>query len=187
MEGTSLSAESISTLISARKDFVRFVRGKVESDAVAEDIVQNAFVKGIESAHTPGEEKIISWFYTVLRNAVIDHYRRRAAATRAMDRFEEESGITALPDEEDRKEICKCLNGILETLKPEYREALNIVDLQDMSLEELASAADISVANAGVRIHRARKALLKQLHVTCNICAEHGCLDCSCESSTCSA
>jgi len=41
----------------------------------------------------------------------------------------------------------------------------------------------ITVANAYVRLHRARRALLEGLRRVCGACLEHGCLDCTCRKS----
>jgi RNA polymerase sigma-70 factor (ECF subfamily) len=73
----------------------------------------------------------------------------------------------------------------MATLKPEYREALRIVDLEDGKLSELAERAGITAENAAVRIHRARKALRGQVEKACGTCAVHGCFDCQCGSGAC--
>jgi RNA polymerase sigma-70 factor (ECF subfamily) len=60
------------------------------------------------------------------------------------------------PEAELRQEICRCVSGLLETLKPEYREALRIVDLEEGKLKDLAQQSGITADNAAVRVHRAR-------------------------------
>jgi RNA polymerase sigma-70 factor (ECF subfamily) len=79
--------------------------------------------------------------------------------------------------------ICECMNTLLPTLKPEYAEILQRVDLQDSALTEVASELGISQNNATVRLHRARQALKRQLEQSCGTCATHGCLDCTCGSA----
>ena len=70
------------------------------------------------------------------------------------------------PRTEIQEEICQCLNGLLASLKPEYRQALRLVDMEDGNLKELASRAGISEGNAAVRVHRAREALRKQVRLS---------------------
>ena len=48
------------------------------------------------------------------------------------------------------------------TLKPEYRDALRVVDLEDGKLSDLAEQSGITAENAAVRVHRARKALRRR-------------------------
>ena len=49
----SLSAEAIERLVAGHRDFLAFLERRVESRAVAEDILQAAFTKGLE--HGAGE------------------------------------------------------------------------------------------------------------------------------------
>ena len=167
------------------RQFLAFLQTRVESRAAAEDILQSAFVKGLErGADVRDEESAVAWFYRVLRNAVIDHYRHRASTERALEGWSKEVVAHEAPGPDLKDEICQCVSGLLETLKPEYRDALRIVDLDEGSLNDLAGQAGITAGNAAVRVHRAREALRKQVRVVCGSCAEHGCLDCHCQSTS---
>lgn len=180
--GVSLSPQAIEQLVDGHREFLGFLEKRVESRAAAEDILQAAFVRGLESSADLDEEKVVAWFYRVLRNAVIDHYRHRASSTRAVQAWGREFATSEVPALEIKKQICQCVDRLLETLKPEYRDALRIVDIDDGKLVELAERAGISAENAAVRIHRARKALRQQVQKACGTCADHGCLDCHCKS-----
>lgn len=180
---TALSPEAVSQLVNGHKKFLAFLERRVESRAVAEDILQTAFARGLERGAGVDDEKVVAWFYRVLRNAVIDHYRHRAAADRAMEAWTREFPDVQEPEAELRQEICHCVSSLLETLKSEYREALQIVDLEDGALKDLAQQSGITAENAAVRVHRARAALRRQVEKACGTCSVHGCLDCSCEAS----
>ena len=177
----SLSAEAIERLVAGHRDFLAFLERRVESRAVAEDILQAAFTKGLEHGAGVDEEKAVAWFYRVLRNAVIDHYRSRSSQARAMETWERNFEDRVEPDADTRNEICQCVSTLLDTLKPEYRDALRIVDLDEGKLSDLAQQSGITADNAAVRIHRARKALRQQVQKACGTCADHGCLDCHCK------
>jgi RNA polymerase sigma-70 factor (ECF subfamily) len=180
---TSLTPEAIQRLVDKHREFLAFLQTRVESRAAAEDILQSAFVKGLErGSELRDEESAVAWFYRVLRNAVIDHYRHRASTERAKETWGQEFVAQVTPEAELKDEICQCVSGLLETLKPEYRHALRIVDLDEGSLNDLAEQAGITAGNAAVRVHRAREALRKQVRVVCGSCAEHGCLDCHCKA-----
>lgn len=186
----SLSAEAIAQLVAGHREFLAFLERRVESRAAAEDILQSAFARGLERGAGVQDEKIVAWFYRVLRNSVIDHYRHRATSARAMEAWGRDFTDRQEPEAELRQEICQCVSGLLATLKPEYRDALRIVDLEDGKLSDLAEQSGITAENAAVRVHRARKALRRQVEQACGTCADHGCLDCHCEpanGSQCSA
>jgi RNA polymerase sigma-70 factor (ECF subfamily) len=54
------------------------------------------------------------------------------------------------------------------------------VDLDEATIADVASEMGITPGNARVKLHRARRALRRQLELSCGSCAEHGCLDCTC-------
>ena len=180
---TALSPEAIAQLVKGHREFLAFLERRLESRAVAEDILQAAFTRGLERGGDVQDEKVVAWFYRVLRNAVIDHYRQRSTTARAMEAWGREFPDVQEPEAELRQEICRCVSGLLETLKPEYREALRIVDLEEGKLKDLAQQSGITAENAAVRVHRARAALRRRIEQACGTCSVHGCLDCSCESS----
>jgi RNA polymerase sigma-70 factor (ECF subfamily) len=180
----SLSAEAVAQLVGAHRQFLAFLERRVESREAAEDILQSAFARGLERAPGVQDEKVVAWFYRILRNAVIDHYRRRSSTARAMEAWGQDFATHHQPEAELRQEICQCVSGLIAALKPEYRDALRIVDLDEGDLSELAGQSGITVENAAVRVHRARKALRRQVEQACGTCAEHGCLDCHCNSAT---
>ena len=180
---TALSPEAIAQLVKGHREFLAFLERRVESRAVAEDILQAAFTRGLERGGDVKDEKVVAWFYRVLRNAVIDHYRQRSAADRVTEAWAREFPDVQEPEAELRQEICRCVSGLLETLKPEYREALRIVDLEEGKLKDLAQQSGITAENAAVRVHRARAALRRRIEQACGTCSVHGCLDCSCEAS----
>lgn len=177
-----LSGEVLDRLLEHREKFLGFLQRRVESREVAEDILQNAFVRGLEKGGELREEdSAVAWFYRMLRNAVIDHYRHRATTDRAMQEWVQELETETHPDALIQNVACGCIEELLVDLKPEYREAIQLADLEERSLRDLASAAKISENNAAVRVHRAREALRKQVKLTCGSCAEHGCVDCRCK------
>ena len=178
----SLSPAAIQRLVDSHRQFLAFLQTRVESRAAAEDILQSAFVRGLErGADVRDEESAVAWFYRILRNAVIDHYRHRAATGRALEGWGKEMVTHEAPEADLKQEICQCVSGLLETLKPDYQAALRVIDLEERSLNDLAKQAGITAGNAAVRVHRAREALRKQVRTACGSCAEHGCLDCHCK------
>jgi len=180
---TTLSPEAIAQLVKGHKQFLAFLERRVESRAVAEDILQSAFTRGLERGASVDDEKVVAWFYRVLRNAVIDHYRQRSTTERVTEAWAREFPDVQEPEAELQQEICRCVSGLMETLKPEYRDALRIVDLEEGTLKDLAQRSGITAENAAVRIHRARAALRRRIERACGTCSVHGCLDCSCEAA----
>jgi RNA polymerase sigma-70 factor (ECF subfamily) len=174
----SRDEEAMARLLEARAAFLGFVERRVGNRAVAEDVLQAAYVRALETSAAPENESVVAWFYRVLRNALVDRARRRGAEERALERASQEP--VDAPDDALEREVCACVGRILPTLKPEYAAALESVELRGTSVAELAEATGITPNNAAVRLHRARHALRRQLERTCGACSRHGCIDCSC-------
>jgi len=169
------------TLVASHRDFLRFLERRVGDRAQAEDLLQDAFVRGMQKAGEVEPESAVAWFYQVLRNALIDRARRSGASTAALERLAKELGDEHEPSPDTRDAICQCVGQLAGTLKPEYAAALSALEVEGQSLADFAKAAAITPNNAAVRVHRAREALKKQVKASCGSCAEHGCLDCTCQ------
>jgi len=168
-------------LIAQRKQFLRFVESRVETRATAEDIIQAAYTRALQQLSTlRSEESALAWFYRILRNAVIDHYRHRAVEDRVLEQWSNDLLPETEAHQPTQQAICACIDSILARMKPTYSQILREVDLSERSLESFARSTGITPGNAAVRAHRARQALKKQLILTCRTCAKHGCLDCTC-------
>ena len=168
------------TLVANHREFLAFVQRRVGDRATAEEILQDAFVRSMDKLDTV-RETAVGWFYRVLRNAIIDHHRRNAAAERRNEAYTRE--VECEMDAELERVVCKCVGQLAETLKPEYAAALRRVEVDGLSVKDYADEAGISSNNAGVRIFRAREALRKQVARSCGTCATHGCIDCTCDQS----
>jgi RNA polymerase sigma factor (sigma-70 family) len=176
------SEAAVEALVGAHREFLSFLERRVGDRTLAEDILQDAFVRGLGKLDgVRDEESVIAWFYRVLRNAVIDHHRRRSASDRKIEAFARELE-TETPSDEVDDAVCKCIGELARTLKPEYAEALARVEIDGIPVKDYAAEAGITSNNAGVRVFRAREALRKQVARSCGTCAEHGCLDCSCRA-----
>ena len=177
-----MAHDTVAVLVENHRAFLAFLERRVGDRALAEDILQEAFVRSLGKAgELRDQEAIVPWFYRVLRNAVIDHRRRGATSAKALDALASELETEA-KDGEANALICRCVNELATTLKPEHAEVLRRVELDGVLVKDYAAEAGISSSNAGVRIFRARDALRKQVERACGTCATHGCFDCTCGS-----
>ena len=171
----------VASLLAQRQQFLRFVERRVSSPALAEDILQSAYMRALEhGAELRAQESSTAWFYRLLRNAVIDFYRRRTVEDRALEEWARELDMEVAPNDLTQDVVCGCIVGVLPSLKASYAEIVQKVDLEEEPLESFARRVGITVGNAGVRIHRARKALKQRLVEACGTCSLSGCLKCDC-------
>lgn len=176
------AGDTLTLLLHSHHRFLAFLQRRTGSRETAEELLQSAFAKAVEHADSLQQETAIAWFYRVLRNSLIDFYRKQEAEQRALSAHRVPTVALPEPYHELSNTICDCFRALLPTLKDDYRDILRLVDLGDVSVAEAAAQLSISANNASVRLHRARLALKKRLEQTCRTCATHGCFDCSCKS-----
>jgi RNA polymerase sigma factor (sigma-70 family) len=180
-ERQPITQDVVTTLVTNHREFLAFLMRRVGDRALAEDLLQEAFVRGLDRIDTLREgESVVAWFYRSLRNAVIDSYRRKGAAARRLESLTREMEQATEPDAELSQSVCKCVARLADTLKPEYATALKRIEVDGLSVQAFAEETGVSANNAAVRVFRARQALRKQVTVSCGTCADHGCLDCHC-------
>lgn len=181
----SLAELRVKALNEHRQTFKAFLASRLQDAAEAEDLLQQGLLKALQRADTLADDsKLDAWFYQLLRNTLIDHHRSRSSARRR----EDELGklIAALGDDIAaapkgwRAQICSCLGGVVDALKPQHAELLRRVDLNGESVQVAARALKLTANNASVILHRARKELRIRLEDFCGECADGACLDCDC-------
>ena len=178
-----LAAAALAALVDNRARFLAFLERRVGSRDVAEEILQLAYVRGMDRGGGLRDgESATAWFYRLLRNALTDHWRHCDAERRAMAAMADDPAAAGAGDAELLDAICGCVTGLVATLKPELADIVQRVDLEGVPLRGYAARAHITANNAAVRLHRARQALGRQLRRTCaagSIAALRDC-DCSC-------
>lgn len=164
--------------------FLRYLTRRVESEAAAEDLLQEALLKSVERLReVRSPDALVGWFYRVLDNAARDHYRRVAVTSRALERMGRENGEEVVTPNEAPGKTCKCVVRLRSELKPHYALALERIEMEGVTVKDFAAHEGISRSNAAVRAFRARQALRDKVHATCGKCAAAGCTDCTCSGA----
>lgn len=178
----ALPPPTLAALLASRREFVAFVQRRVGDAALAEDLVQDAFVKGLRrGGQLRQAESVRAWFFRILRRAIVDRARRERAAAARLEQVagELQQGELVARSVDDH-EVCECLLALVDALPPTQAAVLRRVELEGQSVKAFAAEAGIGESNAGVRVFRARRALRELVRKACGACAEHGCLDCCC-------
>lgn len=167
-------------LLDHRGKLLGFIQSRVPDPDLAEDVLQEGLLKALRSAdELRDEDRLLPWFYSILNHAIIDTYRKHSVETRYLETYAREADLDAQP--EHQAELCECFRALLPSLKPEYAELIERLELQPGNPGQVARQLEIQPNNLKVRRHRARQALRQRLEETCRTCAVHGCLDCTCQ------
>ena len=138
----------------------------------AEEATQDAFLTLYRKIGTFDEsKKFFSWFYRVALNAAYSRARRRrtASATVSLDDFAprlSDGRLGASPDylawvdgSEDEviaKDLAERAATFIDELAPPYRDAIWMVDVEEMKPADVAEILEISMPALKSRLHRAR-------------------------------
>lgn len=170
---------STAPLLQHLDSFVGFARSRTGDPELAADLVQECLMKALKADNVPEDaEGIVTWFYRVLRHAIIDAHRRRTTRDQALEKLVHELPEALEP--EDEKTLCQCVMKLLPALPEADAELLRRIDLGGESATKIAEATNQRVNTLNVRLLRARKRLREQVERVCRTCATHGCLDCDC-------
>lgn len=138
----------------------------------AEDLAQEIFIKVFQTlrSYDAAQGTFAAWLNRVARNHLVDHYRRtrkdRVASSLdeqpalVADRPAPGAGPTARVETRERREL---LQGGLNQLSPDLREAVILRDLHDLDYEEIAQVLGVPVGTVKSRINRGRLELARVL------------------------
>ena len=168
-------------LTDKRASFFAFVRKRVDSAEKAEDLLQSVYLRALEHVTELRDERSAdAWFFQMVRNAIVDHYRRTASVAKGLV---EDAPLDHPVEPIRHPNTCPCATRELAHLNTTYAHALEDVEMDGMPVQVFASNEKIAPGTASVRLHRARKALATRLNTICGSCAGAGCFDCTCASS----
>ena len=143
----------------------------------AQDLTQNTVVKALRF-HTRFEKGtyIKAWLLTILRNTFINEYRSRARRPTFVELSGLETSTEQAPDPEfniakptdDVDELLELLDDEVKeavlALPPDFRDAVVMADLRDMSYKEIADIMQCPLGTVMSRLYRGRKILRDKLH-----------------------
>lgn len=141
----------------------------------AEDIVQETFLRCLRHKHQyPAIEQVSTWLYTIAGNLAKTELRRRkrwhwVAIDPAPDEEERVScyepvDAGPLPGEyTDARTVHSSVTRAIEELPAQFREAVELRDLDGLSYEEIAKIIDCPVGTVKSRVNRGRLRLQKRL------------------------
>jgi RNA polymerase sigma-70 factor (ECF subfamily) len=139
-------------------DVFRFAVAMARSRGFAEDVMQEVFLNVLENAarFDAAKGSARGWLLGCARHVVLDRLRLERRWTGEVPEQADAVRDDARLFAEQRAER---LHGALATLPTEYREAIVLCDLQELSYAEAAAALRCPIGTVRSRLHRARAAL----------------------------
>ncbi len=144
-----------------------YILRRVGNERDAEDLTARTFEKALRAV---GDFKwkgasFCSWLVRIAANAVVDHYRREGRA-KMVDLDEV---LPQLVGEDDpttgllREEESRLLLEAMQRLPRKYRTVIELKFIDELETQTIAEVLDCSRGNLAVRLHRALKALRREI------------------------
>jgi RNA polymerase sigma-70 factor (ECF subfamily) len=132
-----------------------------QGTAFADDLVQETLARAWQAraSFQPGTNAR-AWMHRILFNVYINHYRKTKRERDLLEQLRETSpsGTRARHDGFGDEVV-----EALRTLHPDFREAVELVDLRDLSYQDAAERLSCPIGTVMSRLHRGRKRLREAL------------------------
>ncbi|NMA95647.1 MAG: sigma-70 family RNA polymerase sigma factor [Clostridiales bacterium] len=137
----------------------------------AQDLTQEVFLKAYRSLGSfKGRSQFSTWIYRIAYNTCIDNHRSKKPEDFEMSSMDDEESHMQFSSKDDRpedrlltKERQEIIQECINQLRPEYRSAIILRDIQGHSYEEIAKILDIPLGTVKSHISRGRTDLRKSL------------------------
>jgi RNA polymerase sigma-70 factor (ECF subfamily) len=130
--------------------------------AMAEDLVQDTVERAIrfESSYQPGTN-LRAWVHQILFSVFMTSCRRGRRERNALGVLSTDPCAWTLPEAvgTDMSELSPPMARALESLPKSFREAVVLVDLEEMAYKDAAQRLGVPVGTVMSRLHRGRKML----------------------------
>lgn len=148
----------------------RYAWTHVRDVSAAEEISSEAFLALVSNLPEMPEmdSAVLAWMRRVVRNKSVDWIRRNQNQRKAWESIaalgdgptqrQNESPATTLESREDHDRV----HQVLACLPDEYRDALELRYLDDLSLQQIASTLGISASATNSLLYRSREAFRKR-------------------------
>jgi len=169
---TPLVAHDAKTLERGLVELVPELRGRAcrlcGDPTTAEDIVQDTFERALRFAKQYERgTNLRAWVYQILFSVFITRYRRGRREKNAMRTLASDPCAWTVPERFASPEVTVSLTSStqakLSALPDAFRTVLELVDLDDLTYREAASALGVPVGTVMSRLHRGRKMLAAEL------------------------
>lgn len=145
-----------------------YLRRRVSDATLAEDLLQETFVKALTSKRAGRQiHNLSGWLFATARTTLVDHYRAIGYPTQELD--EDMPGPEQTEDLRLHAEVASCLRMFITELPPLYRDILVATDLDGETMRSIAEKQAVSVSAIKSRAARGRAMLKKKLLACCHV------------------
>ena len=139
----------------------------------AEDIVQEAMLRAFKYFDRFSGEKARPWLLAIVRNTCASWMQKNrprhltlvgdSAGEAEMEQSQQMETAPSPESQSERRELAREIDRAVAALPPDFREAILLREVQELSYKEIAAVLDVPIGTVMSRIARGRKLLQIQL------------------------
>ncbi len=138
----------------------------------AEDLLQETLLRVSRNYHSLRDASSAkAWMFKIATNVAMDHFRSRRLDLRCDD-----SESAQIPDSCSKSaeesliidEMNECISRVIAALPHTYRVVMLLFHFEGLTIDEIASACDLTPSAVKVRLHRGKRLLRDSLNNACD-------------------
>jgi RNA polymerase sigma-70 factor (TIGR02943 family) len=162
-------------------ELFRFASSKITDTALAQDLVQETFLSALQAQESfRGDSSEKTWLMAILKNKIIDHFRKSSKAAITISIDEEKAGdsdphhyffnekghwrkemapkawISDINSRQEQIDFFSILRGCMNKLTGMGKKVFHLKYLEEKESAEVCKELAISTSNYWVIIHRAK-------------------------------
>ncbi|WP_129252997.1 RNA polymerase sigma factor [Ancylomarina salipaludis] len=141
----------------------RFAETYVCCPGLAEDIVQEVFIKLWENSSRRISKSIRSYLFLMVRNACIDYLRSVQVEDKKMQKLFEAQIVSDSVDLDIDDHISQKIKEAINELPEQCREVYQMSVFDGLKYSEISEELNISVSSVKVQVYRAKNSLREKL------------------------
>ena len=155
--------EALSELFKRHNSKMKTIAYRItKNSADAEDVVQNALISVMRSAHKfRGDAAVSTWLFRIVTNAAIDKLR----SIKAHPLYELPNELPLLTSEINVKDLSLDLVQALKSLPENQRNVVLLIDVAGWTIADVAQKLKCAPGTVKSRCHRAHAKLAQELHL----------------------
>ena len=138
------------------RELSAYVLSRVYDREVQKEIMQEVALKIFTSLHLQ-KEHLRGWLYALTKNCIVDYYRK---VNRPLPELEVEIEV-------EEHMLLECLQPMIDSLKREEKEILELSQIEQYSLSEIASMKNLTPNTVKSKLFRSKKTLAKNFFSCC--------------------
>jgi RNA polymerase sigma-70 factor (ECF subfamily) len=158
MSQSKLNAEFERVIIPHLNSAYNLARWLIRNEQDAQDVVHDSFLRAHRYFESFDGTDARAWLLGIVRNASFSFLRgSKGQQIKTNEDLDVQCSREASPERAMMlKEDLQALRDCIEALPPEYREAVVLRELEELSYKEISTAAGIALGTVMSRLNRAR-------------------------------